>query len=220
MKRARFRVLLFPLCVVAGMALAHDNGSWKTKAPEKWTLEEAQQVLGESPWVKIRTLWITPLNRQHVARYEVRIRSAFPIRMALAHSIASQPARHVRSARPPDPKALLRKADSFRVPNQLLISVRCPNPAATDTLNRQSLRTFGENAYIELEASGRKVHPIGYDAPWQNDLRVALFHFPRPTPEEIGGRITFVARFGVPNVVTLKVDFDLNDLRWHGHIEY
>ena len=87
-------------------------------------------------------------------------------------------------------------------------------------LNRQSLRTFKEHAYIELEGSGRRIHPIDYQAPWQNNLRVALFHFPRPTPEEAGRRINFVARFGVPKVVTLKVDFDLDELQWNGHVEY
>lgn len=220
MKRVCFPVLLLSLCAVAAMTLARGDESWETTTPEQWTLEDAQQVLARSPWVKSRILVVKLERWVRQASYEVRIRSAFPIRMALAQSIAAQPGPHLRSAKPPDPKAVREKADSLRVPNQLLISVRSPDPGANDALNRHSLRTFSHNAYIELEGSGRRIHPTGYEAPWQNDFGVAVFHFPRPSPEEAGRRITFVARFGVPGVVTLEVDFDLDELQWHGHAEY
>jgi hypothetical protein len=220
MKRAGLPILLLALGPLAAMALAGDNETWKTKAPAKWTLEDAQQVLARSPWVQSRALLVTFGGGSVPERYEVRIRSALPIRMALAHSILEQPGLHLRSAKPPDHKALREKADSLGVPNQLLISVRCQDPRMNDALDRQSLRTFKKHAFIELEGNGQRVYPIGYDAPWQNDLGVAVFHFPRPSPEEVGRRITFVARFGVPGVVTLKVDFDVKDLQWHGHEEY
>ncbi len=220
MVRLRLFVPLLVMVAVPAVVLARSDKVWEVKPPARWTLEDAQQVLAHSPWVKSGAIPIAPGGRQYWARCEVRIRSARPIRMALAHSIASQPGPHLRSAKPADPQTLQRTVDSLGVPNQLLISVRCGDPGAKEALNRQSLRTFRQHAYIELEATERRIHPVGYEAPWQSDLGVALFHFPRPSPENAGKRITFVARFGAPNVVTLTVDFDLQDLQWHGRAEY
>ena len=136
MKRVRLGILLLSLGALAAMTLARVNESWETKAPEQWTLEEAQQVLARSPWVKRRTLLITFEGGATPERYEVRIRSALPIRMALAQSIVAQPGPHLRSAKPPDPKTLREKAASLGVPNQLLISVRCQDRRMNAALTR------------------------------------------------------------------------------------
>ncbi|MFZ0426748.1 MAG: hypothetical protein WAO20_01430 [Acidobacteriota bacterium] len=205
---------LGPLTVCALVALAtvvaRSDEPWRGKAPERWTLEDAEKVLQDSPWVR---------NFQ-LGQFAVRIRSAEPVRLALVRRRAALPDAHIRSVQPPDPGELHRSADSLSVPGRLLISIHPRGPDAVDALNRQSLRTFRPHAYLELTASGQRIRPIAYEAPWQNELKSAVFQFPRPSLEEAGERMTFVARFGLPKIVTLEADFDLADLMWQGHIEY
>jgi hypothetical protein len=45
-------------CVVVSPVLAADEASWKNKLMERWTEEDAKQVLTDSPWVKKTQLQI------------------------------------------------------------------------------------------------------------------------------------------------------------------
>ncbi len=220
MLRVWLKVLLFSVFAVATLAVARTQKPWETDSAEEWTLEEAEEVLRQSPWVNLERLFIRPGGRLLPVRFAIRIRSAEPVRMALALRMAALPSPHVRSAASPDPEGLRRTADSLKVPGMLLISVQCEGFDALDALNRQSLRTFRNHAYLDLSGSGERLHLVGYEAPWQSKLKTAVFQFSRPAPEEAGERMTFVARFGAPNIVTLRADFHVDELRWKGQIEY
>lgn len=216
----RLSLLILTLSAAAAGLFAISPEDLEAKPPEQWTLEEVEAFLSDSPWARIRNLMLAPRGRVYPVQFIVRVRSARPVLLALARRMAALPDERVRSAAPPDPSALRRTADSLTVSGQLLISVHCTDSAGLDGLNRQSIRTLRDHAYIDLAGSGRRIRPIAYEAPWKQSLHSAVFHFPRPTIEEAGNRITFVARFGAPNVVKLEADFDPAKLRWEGQIEY
>ena len=219
-------LLLIPISIVAlflaGSVLVggSENSPWVAKDPHLWTLQDAEQVLWKSPWVRTsRSRFFTSRLRIRQITCYVRIQSAQPIRMAMATAHLMQPDRFVIRAGTVDSEAMLKLSEEFRVPDELVVALIAWPGFVHGQLDNHTYESLTEATYLQLD-SGERLRLKGFVPPSETTFGEAWFRFARPELGPDSGKVKFVTRLEKPHSIDVKVAFDPSKLGFDGEVAY
>lgn len=193
---------------------------WERETSAKWTLEDTQKILWQSPWVKRKPYFFynAPRSRMEV-EFFVRIQSAEPVRLALAKFAQFQPERNIRVVGPVDPDETRRRAEEMRFPEELVVAVVGFPPSFHYDLNRYSLRLLQPYTSVQI-GKGEEIPLKAFIAPGDSQYGEALYRFPRPTLSARSSTLRFRTALWIPHRVDLEVKFDIDKWKAGSEIIY
>lgn len=145
-------VVLLLLGVVRG--LGSEQVPWISKEPDLWTLQDAERILWESPWVQEqRFRFYNSRRRVRQITYFVRLQSARPVRLALAKAFLSQPEDYVVSVNRTDPQKMHELSESFKLEDELVLSLIMSPRFVHTRLNNHSLESWNISYFARGECS-------------------------------------------------------------------
>jgi hypothetical protein len=200
-------------------AFGSENMPWITKEFTEWTLQDAEQILWNSPWVETRRFRFFNARRRILQiTYCVRLQSARPVRLALAKAFLSQPENYVVSVDRTNPQQMQELSERFKLPDELVLSLIMTPQFVHRHLNNHSFETLGKTSYLQY--GGQKMGLKGFVPPEKTTFGEAWFRFPRPEINSSSSKIRFVTSLEVPYRVSIKVEFDTSELKFLGQLEY
>lgn len=200
-------------------ALAGETLPWTAKEPATWTLEDAEQILWNSPWVQEHRFRFFNSRRQiRQITYYVRLQSARPVRLALAKAFLSQPEDYVVSIEGTDPGKVQALSEEFKLKDELVLSLIMSPQIVHRRLNNQSYETLNQSSYLQY--GDQNIVLKDYVPPEKTTFGEAWFRFPRPEIDSSPSKIRFVTTLKMPYRVSVKVEFDTSKLAFLGQLEY
>lgn len=192
---------------------------WVSKKPGEWTLEDAEAVLWQSPWVKFKThRFFDGRGRVREAKFYVRILTALPIRLALAEAYSMQPEDHVYRVERIPAEQIARIANQIEFPGEIVFSLIAFPPSLHRRLNEQNPEAIRENVYLQIGET--RIELNQYVPPERTTFGEAWFRFPRPDLSAHSDKIRFQAALKVPWDIKLGLSFSPEDLVFQGEPSY
>ncbi len=199
-------------------AAAAPGRPWLDKDPADWTLEDAEFVMWQSPWAKVRTFgFFDRRGIQREARLCVRIQSALPMRLALAQAYQLQPEPDVVQAGGARRETTRAVADQLHLEGEIVFSLIIFPPFLQRRLDQQDLKRLREATSLLVD--GRKITLKAFVPPAQSTFGEAWFRFPCP---ETGPRssLKFVTAVRIPQKIRIQTEFEVEDLTFQDRPEY
>jgi hypothetical protein len=197
---------------------AASDRPWVDKDPAHWTLEDAELVLWQSPWAKVRTFgFFDRRGIQREARLCVRIQSALPMRLALAQAYQLQPEPDVVQAGTAAPETTEAVANQLHFEGELVFSLIIFPPFLQRRLDNQDLKRLQEVSWLLVD--GRKIGLKTFIPPARSSFGEAWFRFPRPETRP-GSTLKFVTAVQIPQRIKIQTEFRVEDLTFRKHPEY
>ena len=224
MKRAKtgsglwWRMVLVAVLVFGLTQLEAEDQPWVVTDPSAWTLEEAEAVLWDSPWAKVKAVpFFGRDGNRWEARFCVRLQSALPIRIALAQSFQLQPEDFVYRPAKLDHQKTEELAAQISLPGEIVLSVIIFPPSFHRRLNEQDSAEIRKTTHLFINKES--VPLKAFIPPKDSSFGEAWFRFPRPDLRE-GERIRFVTELHTPRKMKVEVEFETSDLLFQGKLEY
>jgi hypothetical protein len=213
-----FLTVTFVLSMVLTIS-GEDGSQWLAKEPALWSLQDAEQILWNSPWVQeSRFRFFNSRRRIRQITYYVRLQSARPVRLALAKAFLSQPERNVVSVKRTDPQEIEELSEQFRIPDELVFSLIISPRFVHHRLNDTSSETVRQTSLVQL---GDQAVPLKeFVPPEKTTFGEAWFRFPRPKVNSDVDKIQFVTRLEIPYRVSIKAEFQISKLLFLGELEF
>jgi hypothetical protein len=212
-----------PTCCLAALITLSAAEFWESKPYSQWTVEEASQVLANSPWTRAASVQIKPGDRRLGNTYDIfstqvsatvghegvlsasiRWESALPVRQALAREAAEQGGSSVGKV-----------AAALSV---YMIAVRgMPvSPVSGDDEAGDQERLDELRAATFLKRRGHEsLYPEKAEA--SRDGSTLLFRFSRTDPITLKeGEVEFVTRYAG---IEVRRKFDLKEMVYRGKLE-
>ncbi len=154
------------------------------------------------------------------AVYFVRLRTARPIRLALACVAQYLPGRNLRFAGPFDPEKAEEFADRIAFDDSIVLSVSITPEFFQSALNEVTLLEMKETTSLRIGRSGLTLPLKRYVPPFRSITNEALFIFDRPAGEIPVSELRFNTEFGERFRVELDPTFRARDLMFEGKPEW
>jgi hypothetical protein len=213
--------LLIAATLLLGLISVRGAGDslWAEKDPAIWTLQDAEEILWNSPWVKERSFRFFNTRRRirQITCY-IRLQSARPVRLALAKAYLSQPESKVISVSKTDPAEMQRLSELYKLPDELVFSLIISPQFIHSRLNNHSFDTLSKTSHLRF--GNQKIALKDFVQPAQTTFGEAWFRFPRPDIDSDTSKILFVTKLEMPYRVSIKVEFDTSKLQFLGQLEY
>lgn len=187
-------------CVLLAGSFLLAGNFWNEKPYTEWSKEEASKILSDSPWVELQKISPTGLgveeNRrsgggrpgggsltrgsqgrpgrlgaQRTRRYEYRLVSAKPVRMAWARLNMLAGSWDVEQAQ--------KYVDSESAKNTIMIAVKVPPQQDRAELDQATTSDLQETTFLKLKKSKRKIGLARYVPPSEAGNVWGYFIFPR-----------------------------------------
>lgn len=213
--------LISPTVVLLGFISlwGSDSKVWSVKEPAAWTLQDAEQILWQSPWVRHHNFrFFNSRRRVRQITYYVRLQSALPVRLALAKAFLSQPESNVVSVKDADPEQMLTLSERLKLTDELVLSLIISPQFFHRRLNELSLENLKRSSCLYY--GRRKIGLKDFVPPEKTTFGEAWFRFPRPETEPVPDKIRFVTKLEIPYRVSVNVEFDTAALHFLGQVEY
>jgi len=192
---------------------------WAWKEPNAWTLEDAEEILWNSPWAQEQRFRFFNSRRSiRQITYFVRLQSAQPVRLALAKAFLSQPESNVVTVEKTNPQKMRELAEQQRLPNELVLSLIMSPQFVHNRLNQSTFGALSQVSYVQYR--NRKIGLKAFVPPSKTTFGEAWFRFPRPDLGSNPGKLRFVTSLKMPYRIGVDVEFDASKLMFLGKLEY